>query len=297
LPRDCINDIAGDRRLSPKPVLLDELKPFSRRLAQIGLREFGDRAGRGGKSDAAGQPSRCARRGCTTEFFGGNETMRFVLRIFIVGVLCLAIATGAVAWIVGLDGRGIGLHSFCGTSEADSAAAKEMDLPAPERNSAMEAFPDPNARGTPSYVYIARHILDGEIMSTAFAHTGTIHDPRSLDELRQAVRVRVRRGLIAFRDRYDRLHFDSPPTFEQAIRGIPLARSIAFLYMHEGKFDQAAFWLERAVDMSRAPNFSPGIEAGLHALRGIVDFRKGETENCLECVGPSSCIFPRGWSH
>ncbi len=62
--------------------------------------------------------------------------------------------------------------------------------------------------------------------------------------------------------------------------------------MHEGKFGEAASWLELALEMSHRPNFSPDIEAGLHALLGIVDFRKGEIENCLECLGPSSCIFP-----
>ena len=30
----------------------------------------------------------------------------------------------------------------------------------------------------------------------------------------------------------------------------------------------------------------------LRAVLGIVAMRRGEIENCLECVGPSSCIFP-----
>ena len=28
------------------------------------------------------------------------------------------------------------------------------------------------------------------------------------------------------------------------------------------------------------------------AVLGIIALRRGEVENCLECVGPSSCIFP-----
>ena len=144
----------------------------------------------------------------------------------------------------------------------------------------------------PAYVFVDQGSFDGDIAPTAFGYNGTIHDPRSIDELRQAVRGRGRRGLAAFREEFNRLHFDSPPTFEQAFRGIPLARSIAFLYMHEGKFGEAASWLERALAMSQGPNFAPDIAAGLHALAGIVAFRKGEIENCLECLGPSSCIFP-----
>ena len=32
--------------------------------------------------------------------------------------------------------------------------------------------------------------------------------------------------------------------------------------------------------------------AGLRALLGIAAMRRGEIENCIECMGPSSCIFP-----
>ncbi len=218
--------------------------------------------------------------------------MRFVLRVVLVGIVCITIAGGIVAWLAGFDGWRNALGSFSGRSNVESAAARNSKVSAPETDTKVEAFPDPNAPGTRAYVYVDQSSFDGDIAATAFPYTGSIHDPRSLDELRQAVRGRGRRGLTAFRDQYDRLHFDSPPTLEQAFHGIPLARSIAFLYMHEGKFGEAASWLERALEMSHRPSFSPDIEAGLHALLGIVAFRKGEIENCLECLGPSSCIFP-----
>ena len=32
--------------------------------------------------------------------------------------------------------------------------------------------------------------------------------------------------------------------------------------------------------------------SNFHALLGITAMRRGEIENCLECLGPSSCIFP-----
>ncbi len=218
--------------------------------------------------------------------------MRFVLRVVLVGIVCIGIAGGVVAWMAGLDGWSKGLWSFSGASKIESTSARNSKVSAPETNSKLETFPDPNAPGTRAYVFIDRGSFDGDIAATSFPYTGSIHDPRSLDELRQAVRGRGRRGLTAYREQYDRLHFDSPPTSEQAFRGIPLVRSIAFLYMHEGKFGEAATWLERALQMSHQPNFSPDIEAGLQALLGIVNFRKGEIENCLECLGPSSCIFP-----
>ena len=70
---------------------------------------------------------------------------------------------------------------------------------------------------------------------------------------------------------------------------IRLERSIGYLYMYEGKFDEAANWIEGVV---RAPETPAAIRADLTAVLGIIALRRGEIENCLECVGPSSCIFP-----
>ena len=35
-----------------------------------------------------------------------------------------------------------------------------------------------------------------------------------------------------------------------------------------------------------------GLRANLEALLGVIHLRRGETENCLDCRGPSSCILP-----
>ena len=40
------------------------------------------------------------------------------------------------------------------------------------------------------------------------------------------------------------------------------------------------------------PTCPPRLRDRLTAVLGIVAMRRGEIENCLECVGPSSCIFP-----
>ena len=47
-------------------------------------------------------------------------------------------------------------------------------------------------------------------------------------------------------------------------KAIPLARQIALLYMYEGKFAEAASWLERALELSRRPDCFPG-NSGQHA--------------------------------
>ena len=47
-----------------------------------------------------------------------------------------------------------------------------------------------------------------------------------------------------------------------------------------------------ALDESTATGVPPGLRANLLALLGVIHLRRGETENCIECIGPSSCIFP-----
>ncbi len=110
--------------------------------------------------------------------------------------------------------------------------------------------------------------------------------------MREAVRGRGRRGLAALQAQYDRVRLDSPATSEQVREAIRLEKSIAALYLHEGKFAEAASWLRRILEPSRGSEVSADLRAEVHVLLGIASLRRGEVENCLECVGPSSCIFP-----
>ncbi len=208
--------------------------------------------------------------------------MRAALRITGVGISCVAVAISVVGWMTGLNGWW----------EPAPAAITSSAASEPVRHIGIQKFPDPNAPGTRRQVFAGQGFPDTGIFETAYPYTGTIRDTNSLDELREAVRGRGRRGLIALRTQYDQLSVDSPPTLAQLSEVIPLARSIAFLYMYEGKFSEAASWLGRALELSRRPGISPDVQANMHVLMGIAALRRGEIENCLECVGPSSCIFP-----
>ena len=64
------------------------------------------------------------------------------------------------------------------------------------------------------------------------------------------------------------------------------------LLMYQGKFVEAAAWTERAIAHAGRPGLPSGLQANLGALLGVIHLRRGETENCLDCLGPSSCIFP-----
>ncbi len=202
--------------------------------------------------------------------------------VVLAGTLCVVVAVGVVASLVGLDWRG----------KAAPNLPRTDPVPVAEVTSHAETFPDPNAPGTAARIFVERTEFDSDISATAAPFAGVVRNHQSLDELRDALRGQGRRGIAALRAKYDQLQFDSPPTLQQAVKAIPLARSIAFMYMYEGKFTDAAQWLEQAMTLSRRPEMSPDVQAGLHGLLGVNALRRGEIENCLDCIGPSSCIFP-----
>lgn len=122
---------------------------------------------------------------------------------------------------------------------------------------------------------------------TAVRFTGEIRDRTSLGELSAAYASRGRRGLAERMARLERLPRDVvDPTFPR----LRAQASVAYLLMYEGRFAEAAEWTER--DLRENPSAPPSLLANLEALLGVIHLRRGEIENCLECRGPSSCIFP-----
>jgi hypothetical protein len=208
--------------------------------------------------------------------------MRFAIRIAGVGFSCVAVALGVVAWMTGLNWW----------PKTPEGTRSVPDVIAARTDSDVRTFPDANAPGTGRQIFIDRGLIEDEIVDTALAYTGSVRDPKSLEEMREAIRGRGRRGIADLRSKYERLPMSKSPTIEQLSAALPMARSIAYLFMYDGKFAEAATWLERGLELSRAPGVSPDVEANLHALLGITALRRGEIENCLECVGSSSCIFP-----
>jgi FG-GAP-like repeat/ASPIC and UnbV len=208
--------------------------------------------------------------------------MRGAFRLLLAGIFCMAVAVGVVIWATGATDwvRRVG------------SPPRELSTSgAPTADPNVTWYPDPNAPGSEAQVCVDRRPLD-LAMYAAFTYKGAIRDPSSLAELRDSIRVRGARALAAKRTEYDRLRLGPNPTYQQALTAIPLAREVASFYMHEGDFGQGAAWLKRGLDMSRELGFPPDIQAEFHALLGIAALRRGEIENCLECLGPSSCIFP-----
>ncbi len=221
--------------------------------------------------------------------------MRFAIRLSLAGLFCLAIALGAVTWMTGPD---MWRKIFAGSDQTPTASVASPepgreDASDSEANNILKLLPDPNApSGSPRDVFLAKYEFDSGVYRTAADFTGPISDTGSLESLRDAIKGRTARGLTYWKARSDSLVLDTPATTEQAVAAIRTWRAIAFLEMYEGRFAEAKSWLERGLPLTATPGVPKLDRAYLRALLGICALRRGEIENCLECLGPSSCIFP-----
>jgi hypothetical protein len=207
-----------------------------------------------------------------------------MLRVGLVALVSLALALGVVTWLAGPAlWAMIGPWTHMHRSEAAAG-----DRPDPNR----EYYPDPNSPGTSARVFIDRREIDSDVAATMFFYKGTIRDTNSLQELRDALRGRGRRGLADLRRQFDQLKLDGSPTFDDRLVAMRLSRLIAFTYMYEGKMAEASAWLQKGMAFSRTPGMPPDLPGVFQLLLGVASMREGEVENCLECTGPSSCIFP-----
>ncbi len=65
---------------------------------------------------------------------------------------------------------------------------------------------------------------------------------------------------------------------------------VGLLHMYDGRFTEASSWFEKAAAENR--DLTREVRANLLALRGVAALRRGEIDNCVACLGPSSCILP-----
>jgi hypothetical protein len=198
------------------------------------------------------------------------------------GLFCLGVAAVAAIWLLNLPPR----------------ARRQTERPRPA-GAASESGTGgggpsqaPDAQKQVGTYLVALDTFEDGGYGIAIRYMAPIRDVGSLDELREAVRGRGRRGITAVRAQLGRLALDSPPTQKQMLQKIALEQSLGLLYMYEGKFLEAASWIEQALTESKAATAPAEARRRLTALLGIIAMRRGEIENCLECVGPSSCIFP-----
>ncbi len=118
--------------------------------------------------------------------------------------------------------------------------------------------------------------------------TGKINDTNSLLELRDAVQAR-NRALAALEEQLaTQLRSPNPQNSEITRQHYNISK----LLMYEGRFEDAAAAIKKSLAAGDSESLTVSVRANLTAGLGICSLRRGEIENCIKCVGPSSCIFP-----
>ncbi len=209
--------------------------------------------------------------------------MRRTILLSLAGLFCALVAAGAVIWLLDL-----GPAMWKGAS-----ATSRRGL---ETERAGGAGPNDKLGGAdrlarPSFDVVLEKFEDGGY-GTVVGFMAPIRDLGSLQELREAIRSRGPRALASLQADYAQTKLGSNPSREQILEKVQLEQSIGFVHMYDGRFLEAAAWLEKALLSSRPAVVPATVRSRIKAVLGIVAMRRGEIENCLECAGPSSCIFP-----
>ena len=214
--------------------------------------------------------------------------MRVFLRSMFTASVCVAGAGGVLYWLVRAN-HPERSRAETQTTESNSRLALSSPYPGP----GLTTFPDPTAPpGSSAQVFIDRQSFDGLIASVTAQFTEKLRDQSSLDEYRQAISHRSVRAKSQLRERSALIHLDPTPTLDQALQALPIYTQLAFVGLYEGNHDEAAAWLKKALTLSKTPGVPTSVRANTTALLGINALRRGEQDNCIACVGPSSCIFP-----
>jgi FG-GAP-like repeat/ASPIC and UnbV len=218
--------------------------------------------------------------------------MRFLLRFVVIPLACFIIAAGATFWLT-RDEFGGAVKPVTNTAEPGPRTSAEAMSPPPYPASTLLTFPDPTAPpGAAAQVFIDPQAFDSLIGAATAQFTDKVRDEGSLSEYREAISHRVARAKESLREQSRLVHLDSMPTLDQALQALWLYRQNAFVALYEGNHDEAGVWLKKALELSRTPDVPTSVRAHMTALLGINALRRGEQDNCIACVGPSSCIFP-----
>src|SRR5690242_660146 len=120
--------------------------------------------------------------------------MRQALRIILAGLGCVAIASIMVAWLTGRGGGGERRRAADAPKARAATASRIGGLPlkvvaarAAAAAASRATFPDPNAPGTSSRVYVDRSEIDQGVFQACIA-LAPARDDRTLGELTESLR-------------------------------------------------------------------------------------------------------------
>jgi hypothetical protein len=211
--------------------------------------------------------------------------MNMPVRIVITGLFCVCLAAAGIfvlLWAISPDQQTGYRPRRSLPSSLEAAASVRGPAPQPDTDS---------SKNSDEVVLNVDKIEDGGF-GMASQYTGSIANHQSLNELREAIQARGRVGLAVLRSECDRLQLGSQTPPEQLGHAGRLFYQRGLLEMYEGHFSEATAAFVKALEVGRSAGAPSRVRADLMALLGIVALRRGEVDNCIGCVGPSSCIFP-----
>jgi ASPIC and UnbV/FG-GAP-like repeat len=186
---------------------------------------------------------------------------------------------------------GVGLFAL---SEMDNSARNGRGMRLGQANSAETKKRLSSEK--PAYATLPT-FSEGFVDDSGFAlsglHQGPVADRSSIEQVCASYRDLGKRGRAKLLAELRQISGDGPArSADQAIQISRLQTWVGALHMYEGEFDDASAWFSRAMTSAEFPGLPPQLRANILAARGVAALRRGETENCIVCLGPSSCIVP-----
>jgi len=117
-------------------------------------------------------------------------------------------------------------------------------------------------------------------------------DRSSVEAIAEALEARGEVGVAHYRGLIEDQGLDASDRLEDVIERIQHRLRIGVLELSLGRVGKAIETIERALRDARRPELPKEAAANIEALLGIARLRGGELENCVACLGPSSCLVP-----
>jgi hypothetical protein len=152
------------------------------------------------------------------------------------------------------------------------------------------AAPVSHPRSDPQVPLFSENYIEDSGYDLAFNYSLPISDRSSLQECYESAEGRSGRGMFDLLSRLAQQARTFPRADDHDLSRTMLQTFVGLLLNYDGQFAEADEWFGRAA--TENPNITREVRANLLALRGVAALRRGEVENCVACVGPSSCIVP-----
>jgi tetratricopeptide (TPR) repeat protein len=137
-------------------------------------------------------------------------------------------------------------------------------------------------------VFIDKESIEDGGFDVASRFMVPIHDAASLQELREAIRVRSDLGRAVLKAELDRVRIGFRPPPETVVRAGQLLREIGLLELYDGRYPEAATWFQKALEITRPRDIPERDRARAMALLGVVALRRSEARNDSDARIPSS---------